>query len=233
MTERRFNEDEAADIFRMAAEADQTAPRRLAPGTGMTLRDLQEIGQEAGIPPELVARAAATLGQARVAAPRKFLGLPIGVARSVELHRRLTEQEWERLVVDLRETFNARGNVRTDGSFRQWTNGNLQALIEPTATGHRLRLRTVHGNALSFMALGIGTLAVAGVGVLLRWSTVGLSAAASGLSVVAMLGAGAFVFGALRIPAWARLRGRQMEDVAARLAATTATEDAGPGGDLR
>jgi hypothetical protein len=66
-------------------------------------------------------------------------GLPIGVGRTVELDRPRSDSDWERLVADLRETFEARGMVRYDGPFRQWTNGNLQALIEPTPSGHRLR----------------------------------------------------------------------------------------------
>ena len=78
---------------------------------------------------------------------RKLLGLPLGVAQTVEFDRKLTDQEWERIVADLRETFEAPGVVRQQGSLRQWTNGNLQALLEPTATGQRLRMRTVKGNA--------------------------------------------------------------------------------------
>jgi hypothetical protein len=53
-------------------------------------------------------------------AARTILGLPIGVARTVNLNRRLTDQEWEHLVVQLREVFNAAGITRSDGSFRQW-----------------------------------------------------------------------------------------------------------------
>ena len=58
MTEPRYNEEEVAAIFERAAEAQQTARRHLPPGEGMTLADLQEIGREVGIPPELVAQAA-------------------------------------------------------------------------------------------------------------------------------------------------------------------------------
>ena len=89
-----------------------------------------------------------------------FLGLPIGVERTIALNRWLTEGEWEHLVVELREAFNARGTVSSNGPFRQWTNGNLQALLEPTATGHRLRLRTLNGNARASMAAGLATLGV-------------------------------------------------------------------------
>lgn len=76
---------------------------------------------------------------------RRWLGLPIGVSRTIELDRKLSESEWERLVVDLRETFDARGRERSEGNFRQWTNGNLQALVEPMGAGDRVRLRTIKG----------------------------------------------------------------------------------------
>src|SRR6266550_3035358 len=82
------------------------------------------------------------------------------VARDVNLNRRLTDEEWERLVVQLREVFNARGRTRSDGSLRQWTNGNLQVLLEPTETGHRLRFRTTHGGARAAIGMGFAFLGV-------------------------------------------------------------------------
>ena len=36
----------------------------------------------------------------------------------------------------------ARGHLSEEGPFRQWTNGNLQALLEPTESGQQLRLKT-------------------------------------------------------------------------------------------
>ena len=97
-----------AAIFRKATE-EETAPRQPLAGEGMTLRELQGIGQEVGIAPALIAQAALTLEQGGRPASRTFLGLPIGVARTVELDRPVTDEEWERLVVALRETFNAKG----------------------------------------------------------------------------------------------------------------------------
>ncbi len=160
--EPRYSEEDVAAIFQRAAEAQQSAPRQLTVGDGMTLAELQEVGREVGIPPELVAQAARSLDQLARSSSQTFLGLPIGVGRSVKLGRELTESEWEQLVVDLRETFDARGTVRYDGPFRQWTNGNLQALLEPTPTGHRLRLRTMKGDARGLMTAGLGFLGVAG-----------------------------------------------------------------------
>ncbi len=61
----------------------------------------------------------------------------------------------------LRETFDARGRLKAEGSFRQWTNGNLQALLEPTSSGHRLRLSTRKGDVKALVAVGIGLLGAA------------------------------------------------------------------------
>src|SRR6266567_3703688 len=160
MTERRYNDKEIAAIFRAAAEAQQNPPHDVPRDEGFTLTDLQAIGREVGIPSEAVARAAQALDVRLGATSRTVLGLPIGVARTVDLNRRLTDEEWERLVVQLREVFNARGRTRSDGSLRQWTNGNLQVLLEPTETGHRLRFGTVHGGARAAIGMGFAVLGV-------------------------------------------------------------------------
>ena len=141
MTQRRYNDEEVAAIFERAAEA--SPPGAGAASQGLTLAELQEIGRDVGIPDEAITMAAQTVGNAGPPASRTFLGFPLSAAHTVNLDRRLSDDEWERLVVDLRETFDARGRVTSHGTLRQWTNGNLQALLEPTATGHRLRLRTV------------------------------------------------------------------------------------------
>jgi len=217
MDERRYSEEEVAEIFKQAAEAQQTARRQLPSGEGMTLTDLEGIGREVGIPPELVAQAARALDRSGTTEYPGLLGFRIRVGRTVDLGRRLTDEEWDRLVVDLRETFDARGTVRTDGSLRQWTNGNLQALLEPTTTGHRLRLKTTNGNARNFMAAGIASGGVLAGVFLASILSVG-SVSMAEFIPMALVGAGMFVLGAVRLPSWARTRARQMEGVASRLA---------------
>jgi hypothetical protein len=217
MSDRRFNEEEVAAIFQQATEAQHAPQRQLPSGEGLTLAELQEIGRQVGIPPELVVQAAASLGQVGSATSRRFLGLSIGVGRTIEVDRKLSEDEWERLVVDLRETFDARGIVRREGSFREWTNGNLQALVEPTANGDRIRLRTIKGDALAWIRGGFVTLGIAAVtaiaGLLggsnhhyLTWAV-----------EIVVIAAGQFAIGAIRLPGWARLRRRQMEEISGRL----------------
>ena len=215
---RRFSEDEVAAIFKKATEAQQSRAKQLPSGEGMTLEELQAIGSEVGIAPALVRQAALSIELAGNSTSRRFLGIPVGVGRTVDLGRKLTEPEWEQLVVDLRETFDAKGVVKQEGSFRQWTNGNLQALVEPTPTGHRLRMRTTKSTALAWLSGSVGLAGLAGaLGIASSMGASG-NVAPSEIVQIAVFGVVMFAFNAVRQPAWARLRRQQMEQVAERIA---------------
>ena len=219
MPERRFDDDEVAAIFDLASRSEHPAVSAPAESNGLTLSALQEIGREAGISAEAIARAAQALEQRPQLLSRRLMGLPIGVGRVVEFERPLSDTDWEEFVADLRSTFNARGVVRYDGPFRQWTNGNLQALLEPTRSGHRLRLQTVKGDARSMMSAG--SLVVVGaaaffIATFLMRGEVDLGTL-TGITVVGMMGGGLFTAGALRVSGWARRRGEQFDALIARL----------------
>ncbi len=218
MTDRRYNDKEMAAIFRAASEGPLSPQREVPPEEGLTLADLQAIGREVGISPAAVAQAAQALDIRRETAARTLLGLPIGVARTVSLNRRLTDPEWERLVVQLRDVFNARGTTRSDGSLRQWTNGNLQVLLEPTETGHRLRFRTLHGAARASIGAGLAALGVTATVAVATAISGHLGDAIPGIVFLLATGMAMIVNGALRLPGWARLRGRQMDALAAQMA---------------
>jgi hypothetical protein len=222
MPERRYSDDEIAAILKLAAERQElpSATGETAVGagsaseSGMTLAEVQSIAREVGIPAALVAQAATSLDKVGRPAVRRYLGLPIGVGRTVSLRRTLTQQEWERLVVDLRQTFDARGRVREEGTFRQWTNGNLQALVEPTASGQQVRLRTLNGSAFTLIN---GGLAMMGMGAFFTVANAfSLMHGAPG-ALFAGVGAVFIALGAIRLPRWARERQRQMESIATRL----------------
>src|SRR4051812_44504493 len=215
MTDRRFNEDEVAAILRQATELQQMPDRQLPSGEGMTLAELQDIGRQVGIAPEVVAKAATSLDRVGRATSRRFLGLTIGVGRTVDLGRKLSDDEWERLVVDLRETFDARGRVKEEGAFRQWTNGMLQVLVEPTVSGHRVRLSTLKSEARTLMTTGalmFGAAVAMEIAALL-----GASVSTGSAVQLAASGAALFVFPAIRLPRWSQTRRAQMEEVAGRL----------------
>lgn len=222
MTNRRYTDDEVAAIFRAATEGSESRALPDASADGLTLTDLQSIAREVGISPDAVSRAALTLDRPRppAAAARTFLGLPFGVERKVALERRLTDDEWELLVVELRETFQARGTMSGQGSLREWRNGNLQALLEPTPTGQQFRLRTYKGNARASLTAGtvaLGTAAVVATGF----------AASGALAQQAPLVAGLAVLGGILVANatigvrnWARLRRQQIDGIVERLLAS-------------
>jgi hypothetical protein len=224
MGERRYNDDEIAAIFRAAAENRQL-PRGSSSGDdGLTLTDLQAIGREVGISADAVASAAIAIDVKRAATQRTFLGLPIGVARTVELNRRMTDDEWELLVVRLREVFHARGTTRSEGSLRQWTNGNLHVLLEPTEKGQRLRFGTYNGAAQASISTGVASLGVAGAVAIATALGGSLGHVAPGLAFLGAIGLGMIANGVLRLPRWAKVRGHQMETLAAGVAVVTQPE---------
>jgi hypothetical protein len=229
---RTYDDDEVREIFSLAAETrDQdTASARTEDRSGLTLPELKEIGREVGLKPDRIAEAAALFDARLEALPRRtFLGGPTGVHRTVELPRELTDREWEALAGELRETFDARGRVISRGSAREWTDGEVHAFLEPSGSGHRLRLY-----ARTFpltVAAGAGAFGVfAG---LLALLTSALDEVTFGpvMEVVlplmlVLIGAGAIGMNVLRLRRWADDRERRMEHVSQR--ARALAEEAPP-----
>jgi hypothetical protein len=222
MSERRFTEEEVAEILKQAAEAENSERGLLPSARGLTLSELNDIGRQAGISPEAIRFAARRIETPQVAT-RKFLGMPIGVGRTVELDRKLTDSEWEQLVADLRQTFQARGVIKQEGSLRSWRNGNLQASLEPSGTGQRLRLQTVRGGAQQMMTAG---LALLGVDVLnaINAAMKGVTGTAgfmSSFEMIALMGVGLLGIGGFTLSRWAKLRQSQMDEIAERVSTNT------------
>lgn len=222
---RRYLEDEIGEIFALAADAGATSLPVPAGRRGLTLGELQEVGEEVGLAPERVARAAASLDIRDEPRPRgTSLGAPVSVGRVVELPRAVTDREWQILVADLRETFGARGRLSAHDDLREWTNGNLHAYLEPTENGQRLRLGTRKFGAKAAMAVGI-------VGLLLGLVllTIVVGGGGSFRASLAMListffavsGAGTLARSQIRLRRWADEREGQMEHIAARVRALT------------
>ena len=219
MTERRFSDAEVAQIFERATSGHALQATRA--GEGMTLAELQSIGEEVGIPAEQIARAALSLSPSEAKPTQRFLGLTTGVGHTVPLARKLTDEEWERFIVAVRETFNARGTMSSQGSLKQWSSGNLQVLLEPTDAGHRVRFRTVKGDAPWTFGAGLLMTAASLIGETTAVLTgvahdVGLVAS---FGVLGAIGIGAAATTALRLPGWARTRKAQMEELGVRVSA--------------
>ena len=219
MTERRFSDAEVAQIFERALSGHAVQAGRAA--EGMTLAELQSIGQEVGIPAEQITRAALSLSPGEAKSTERFLGMTTGVGHSVHLARKLTDEEWERFIVEVRETFNARGTMTSQGSLKQWSNGNLQVLLEPTEAGHRVRFKTVKGAAPGTLVGGL----LMSVAAVIGETTAVLTGVAHDVGLVASfgvlgaIGIGAVATTALRLPGWVRARKAQMEELGARVSA--------------
>ena len=227
--ERRYGEEEMAAIFEAAS--GPLTPRKDSRSAsdsdqGLTLAELQSIGREVGISPERIAEAAAGLEHVQPSLPRRTeLGMPMSAAHIVEIPRPLTDREWSLLVSDLRETFHAQGRERSHGETREWVNGNLHAVVEPTVTGYRLRLGTLKGDGLALNRMGaMGMIMGAIVG--LTSALGGDPGAILGSVMLGGIGVGAFAFNAVRLPRWARLREQQMREIAERTRALIAPRTA-------
>jgi hypothetical protein len=215
MTKRRYGDEEVREILSLATTGD-TSDRTLPAETGgLTLDDLQRIGQEVGIEPARIAQAADRLeARGRLAPVRRSLGMPIGVSRVVDLPRAPTDREWEQLISEFRTTFGTQGRTTTSGGLRDWSNGNLHISVEPTAHGEQLRLSTRKDDAMVLNAFGIG---LGGMSVLMSAVVAGAGNPGKALMVLGMFGGMALAaFGAnlVRLPRWARERERQMEAIA-------------------
>ena len=229
MTQRRYSDEEVAAIFEAATEGPAATAVQRGTSEGLTLTEIQQIGAQVGLAPDTVAQAALSLERKPQASSSSFLGLPIGVERTIALNRWLTDAEWENLVGELRAVFHANGKVSVSGSYREWRNGNLRALLEPTETGHRLRLSTIKGSARPMMGIG---LAMAGSAALV-WTASILSghldvAALGAISVLGAAGVGIIASNALRLKGWAQTRGRQLETIASRIALPPGSRVLGP-----
>lgn len=216
--DRRFDEPEIAEILEKAT-ADEpgrgAAPR---PGArGLTLSQLQEIGAEVGIAPARIAEAARAVSSREASGvPRRFFGAPASVKRVVPIARALDEDEWARLVADVRETFGATGRVSVHGSLRSWRNGNLQVHVEPHGDAYRVRMQTVKSAATRSSPGGAFVLVGA---VLMLLSAVGVADAEVLAPAVAFAAAGVGQLAWVRatLPGWAAERAAQMEGLAERI----------------
>lgn len=220
MTERRYDEHEVAAIFERATarlmEGDRSGSTAKALSTGLTLAELQRIGSEVGIPPQMIEESAAVMevGARPVAITKRHFGMPARVAGTFALPRDLTDREWEELVVIIREAFEAHGRISGEGSLRSWRNGALEIRLEPTPEGQRLHMQTRKEDAKALGVIG-GTLGAMAVG----FGILGVAVGKPDLAIVmpALLGgfaASMFGLGTITLPRWGRERVDQMNRVA-------------------
>ena len=202
--ERRLSESEVSAVLQRAGE-ESAQP-------GLTVAQVQEIARDVGLSPDAVSRALqeSATGALVPAAVNRTLGMPVGVAKDVLLPGPLTDEAWDVLVSVLRSTFAARGKELRSGAVREWRNGKLRIAVEPTGSGHRLRMSTQKEGALQGPVVAAATsLSVALAMTASARPGLGMLAA-----VVSALGVGSFALPFLSLPRWGRSRAAQFDAVA-------------------
>jgi hypothetical protein len=215
VTTRRYGDDEVREIFSLATTGGMRDRSLPSESGGLTLDELQRIGEEAGIEPAQIAQAAETLDARGSPAPvRRSFGLPIEMSRVVHLPRAPTDREWEQLISQFRSTFGTPGRATTSGGLREWSKGDVHISVEPTEHREQLRLSTRNEATMALNGLGLVT---GGMSVLMGAVVAAAGKPEKALLVLGMFGGIALAaFGAnlVRSPRWVRERTRQMEAIA-------------------
>jgi hypothetical protein len=228
-SERRYSESEVAEILERATR-DLPGDHVPAAGSGVTLAQLQDIAGEVGIPQDRIAAAARTVAglPAERPAPTTF-GHPRRVEHVVALTRAPTDDEWERMVVDLREVFDTKGTLDGQGNLRTWSDRHLHVHVEPDGDGYRIRLDDTHVDAPGVVAAGISCLAAAGLfGVLVMTREVsgnGPVVISTIAGMMAVGGAGLLAHLRRALPRWGRERLAQFAGFGARTKALLAARN--------
>jgi hypothetical protein len=226
---RKYHDDEVREILDLASKGDGGGQRTGADEEGLTLAELQEVGLEVGMDPDRIAEAASAVDARRQRLPRRTsLGLPIGLGRIVELPSGLTDHEWDRLVVEFRETFGSRGRLTSSEGTREWTGGDVQARVVTMGTGARVHIQTQKGDAsllntvgVTSGSIGFGLLIADAIAELLGRSVfTGDFLSGPGLIIpltFVTICLAALITNLIALPRWAREREGQMEYLAQRV----------------
>jgi hypothetical protein len=133
--DRRFTEREFAVILRKATELQKTGEGSAERTAGLTLREIQQIAAEAGIDPDLVARAADAV--ARGAAPgegRRFWGPPGTFQLTAAIDRQLSADDLSRLMEVVRYEVRQPGSVHEVLGSVAWKSDGKENAIEVRLT---------------------------------------------------------------------------------------------------
>ena len=134
---------------------------------------------------------------------------------------RFSDKDWERLVVDLREIFKGRGEIKQNGSFREWSYKNTHAFVEPTSDGFKLKLESKSADTKAFLYGGIAYIIMAFCFYALLSSepdpNMTMVFTMSGLFMSG--GLGMFITPFFKQPRWVKKKEMQLEEICNRVAA--------------
>lgn len=184
--DRRFTEEEARQIFALAAERDHAA--RTTDERLLTLEELEEAAQAAGIDPVHVRGAAGDfLRPGRRVVQRSFLGMPVEMQQMRLLAVPPSDQLWAATVEACQAVFGKEGSITEAGSVYAWSSDErdtpVQVTMEPAEEGTRVTVE--HRTWPRALGATLGTVLNVAVGLVLL--TVWLTSAAEGMLLPALV----------------------------------------------
>lgn len=144
---RRFSEEEVERILRRATELETERPPTTADAGGLTLAELEQIGAEAGLRPELLRRAAREVEGGATSRPVRaapFVGAPVVIRLEREIEGELDRRALESLIPELRRAAEGTGHPAVVGSTLSWESSDKNELrslgVTVTSSGGRTRI---------------------------------------------------------------------------------------------
>ena len=229
MSAEEFDYVEVQRILELALEQQRRSERKaLVTGGGTSLPALREIASEVGIDPRFVESAAREVARRRDTPVTKTnrMGVPDEVRADRVIPHRIDDDEWIRIVEELRTTFGVAGTVSQYGRVREW---HSSASSHANASVAHLRLEEVDGGtaitlhqktvAQTQLPLVLGaTFATIGVTFAALLPVIGLTAGGLAFAGVnALSGAGIYAGGMGWASRWAGKRTELFERILDRI----------------
>jgi hypothetical protein len=160
---RRYCDRELNAIIRRAVELQHAAHGREEDdlASGVTLRQLQALAAEAGIAPELVARAAAELEARGDPHEYHFWGGPAAFTVERTLDGEIPEEAWEDLVAEVADSLHGSAPPVRVGGLLDGRDASTRIRIRSDRGRTRIAVRSKYGDAVP--AVPITVLLLAGV----------------------------------------------------------------------
>ncbi len=142
---RLFSEKDVSRVLKRATELQEAEgpAAGAADVAGLSLEDLQQIAAEVGIDPHHLAAAVAELDQEDGTADRfHWLGAPTSLELDRVFEGEVSEDQWEKMVEEIRESFGLVGSTGHVGRSYEWTHesSEQQAHVRVTSSGGQTRV---------------------------------------------------------------------------------------------
>lgn len=178
-----YNEKEIGTILKRAAELsqDESGPN----AAGLSIEELQQVGAEAGLDPDLILRAAAELQQGNTRRRRGALVGPTNYSNDFVLEGEVDAGTWEEMLAAIRSTFKDPGAVSMRENVFEWTSQSETDKAQVTAlnSGGKTKITLFWSEPVLVLPMIIPTIIGTIISLPITFEALGLS----GLPAVAVI----------------------------------------------